>query len=478
MAERKIPLCVDLDGTLIRTDLLHEATLDLLRQPGQLVRLPGWLRHGKAGVKHRVATVTDCDAGTLPYRVEVMNLIAEAKAEGREVALVTAAAPQFAQSVAKHLGVFDHVISSDQSINLAADAKARKLVTLFGEGGFDYVGNGRADIAVWNSARQAIAVTSDKRIIRSLARRDGEHSIIAPGHRTAKAVVKSLRPHQWVKNLLIFVPLLAGHQLTNVPLLIAAIQAFAAFCFAASLGYIVNDLLDVKADRAHTRKRSRPFASGDLSSLDGIALIAALVAVIAVLASSLPFDFALVLLFYLVATLSYSIRLKRQVILDIVLLAGLYTLRIIAGSAATGIEPSFWLLAFSMFIFLSLAVVKRYSELRLALDAEKVLPGRGYRKDDLPVLMAIGAGSGLMAVMVLALYLNSPDVVLNYAQPGWLWLACPIALYWVSRLWMKTHRGEVHDDPVVFAVRDWQSILTAVVIGLLFVLASLGAPRI
>lgn len=476
MAEAGIPLCVDLDGTLIRTDLLHEGALDLLRQPGHLARLPGWLRQGKARVKHEIAAITECEAATLPYRHEVMRLIMEAKSDGRPIVLVTAAAPQVAQRVADHLAVFDRVLSSDSSVNLSAETKAQKLVELFGEGAFDYVGDCKADIPVWMRARQSIAVTANQSIIRTLNKLDRPHRIIAPGQRTPKLIVKSLRPHQWLKNLLVFAPLLAAHQVLNIPLLIASIQAFAAFCFAASLGYIVNDLLDVKADRSHVRKRSRPFASGNLTALDGLWMVAALSLGIALLISALPGNFVLILFLYLFLTLSYSLRLKRQVIVDIVLLAGLYTLRIIGGSAATGIDPSFWLLAFSMFIFLSLAIVKRYSELRLTLSCKQALPGRGYVQDDLPVLMAIGASSGLLSIMILALYLNSPDVVVNYAQPGWLWLTCPLALYWVSRLWMKTHRGEVHDDPVVFAIRDWQSLVVVSIIAVLFLLAGIGAP--
>ena len=477
MPDAPLPLCVDLDGTLVRTDMLHETTLQLLKaSPLDLARLPGWLKQGKASLKHRIAQRLSLDVAHLPYRAEVLALIDEARAHGRPVVLATAAAPQIAQAVADHLGVFDQVISSDDRTNLSAHRKAERLVAAFGEGGFDYVGNGRADLPVWRKARCAIVVSRSARL----------HARAVEQGRTVQRVsdpdaglgpwLRCLRPHQWLKNLLVFLPMITAQKIGDPAALGAALLGFVAFSLAASFGYLVNDLLDLGADRRHVRKRKRPFAAGELPIAGGVALALALLAGALAIAAVLPALFAPVLIVYLVLTLAYSLRLKRQVVVDVILLAGLYTLRIIAGAVATAIVPSFWLLAFSMFIFLSLALVKRYSELQLATDQKAVLAGRGYMSADLPVLMALGTGSGLMAVMVLALYIDSPTVGARYGEPVWMWLVPPVMLYWVTRLWMKTHRGEVHDDPVVFAARDRQSLIVALILCLVFA-AGVGGWR-
>ncbi len=477
MTDRPVPLCVDLDGTLVRTDMLHEATLELLKQaPLALARIPGWLMNGKAAMKHRIADLVDLEVSHLPYRQEVLALIIDARAAGRPVVLATAAAPQIADAVAKHLGLFDLVLSSDSATNLSAEAKARRLVAEFGEGGFDYVGNGHDDLAVWGKARHVIVVSDDDRLhARAAAGGQQVHRISEP-RQTLRLWFRSLRPHQWLKNLLVFVPLFAGQKAGDPGLALQAVLAFAAFSLAASSVYVVNDLIDLPSDRRHRRKHKRPFASGALPIAAGVIAAPLLLIAALLICLALPPLFAGVLFFYLLLTSAYSFRLKRQVVLDVTLLAVLYTLRIIAGAAATGIAPSFWLLAFSMFVFLSLAIVKRYSELALAADEKSLLAGRGYRAADLPVLMALGAGSGLMSVMVLALYIDSPTVADAYREPLWLWLVPPTMLYWVARLWMKTHRGEVHDDPVVFAARDRQSLAILLIMALAFV-AAVGGWR-
>jgi 4-hydroxybenzoate polyprenyltransferase/phosphoserine phosphatase len=471
----QIPLCVDLDGTLVRTDMLHEATLELLkRAPLSLARLPGWLAQGKAAMKHRISEAVQVEVAHLPYRREVLDLIEAARAEGRPVVLATASSAQIAEAVARHLGLFDLVLASDGATNLSAEAKAERLVAVFGERGFDYIGNGRADLPVWRRARRVIVVSSDDR----LHARAGAHGqevdrIADQGHRLLPWL-KSLRPHQWLKNLLVFVPLFAAHKAGDMGLLLNAVLAFVAFSLAASSVYIVNDLVDLPSDRRHHRKHKRPFASGALPIAGG--LVAAPLVLLAAIAVSLflPLPFLGVLAFYMVLTSLYSFWLKRQVLVDVMLLAGLYTLRIIAGSAATAIVPSFWLLAFSMFVFLSLAMVKRHQELHQAQDQGALLAGRGYLPTDLPVLMALGAGSGLMSVMVLALYIDSPIVAQSYAEPVWLWLVPPAMLYWIGRLWVKAQRGQIHDDPVVFAARDRQSQIVALLIAIVAYAATAG----
>jgi 4-hydroxybenzoate polyprenyltransferase/phosphoserine phosphatase len=470
-----VPLCVDLDGTLVRTDTLHESVLEMLKTaPAGLVQIPGWLMRGKAWMKHRIAERVRLDASSLPYRADVLAVIDAARQEGRPVVLVTAAAAPIAQAVADHLGVFDAVISSNDATNLSAHTKAGRLVDQFGERGFDYVGNAPDDVPVWRRARRAIVVSNRPGLAARASAVCGDMRQITDADGILKPLIRCLRPHQWLKNLLIFVPVVAGHKANDPASVMAALLAFVAFSAAASFGYLVNDLLDLQADRMHVRKRNRPFASGALSVSTGILLSMLLLGMAFITAFFLPPLFLKLLVFYLVLTLSYSLRLKRQVIVDVILLAGLYTLRIIAGAAATSIAPSFWLLAFSMFMFLSLAIVKRYSELLLVPDDGNVIAGRGYLQADLPVLMALGTGSGLMSVLVIALYVNSPIVASIYAEPVWLWLAPPTMLYWVARLWMKTHRGEVHDDPVMFAIRDRQSLIAVAVLGAMIAVAAAG----
>lgn len=286
--------------------------------------------------------------------------------------------------------------------------------------------------------------------------------------------LRALRIHQWLKNLLLFLPLLAAHQLLDFHLLTSATLAFLSFGLCASAVYIWNDILDLPSDRAHRSKRKRPFAAGTLSIRSGlIASVLLLLSSIAI-AVSLPIKFLLVLAIYFVSTLSYSFLLKRQVIVDVMILAGLYSLRVVAGAAATNVQPSFWLLALSMFIFLDLALVKRYSELLEAKAADKLVAGRGYLASDLPLLLALGAASGMVSVLVLAMYTQAETVASMYPAPQWLWLAPPLMLYWTTRLWMKATRGEVHEDPVIFAMRDWQSLIVAALMGGVFVIALSG----
>jgi 4-hydroxybenzoate polyprenyltransferase/phosphoserine phosphatase len=462
-----VPLCIDLDGTLIRTDLLHESLLALVRQdPRALLSLPYRLFGGRAAFKHAIADRVTIDATALPYNKAVLALIDQARTDGRPVVLATAAAPQLADAVAAHLGGFDAVISSGANANLSGVAKAARLSEQFGSGGFDYVGNAAADIPVWKAARQGFVVGGNSALDKHANRIEPTSAVFGP-------FFNSLRPVQWLKNLLIFVPLLAGHKIGDANLLFAAVCAFVAFCLTASAVYIVNDLLDLDADRHHHRKAARPFASGAVPVAAGvIAAPILLIGGIVLGTMFLPPAFIAVLGGYLLLTSLYSFWLKRLVIVDVIVLAGLYTLRIFAGSAATGIAPSFWLLAFSQFIFFSLAIVKRYTELLTKGDSASIVAGRGYYADDLPVLMALGASSGLMAVLVMALYIDSTATTTLYAGRAWLWFIPPPILYWVARLWMKTHRGEVHDDPVIFAARDPVSLIVAAMLMLIFVAAA------
>lgn len=470
-----IPLCVDLDGTLVATDMLHEALLLLAKgSPRHLAAFPFWLRHGRAGFKHRVAARVEIDPAHLPYRPEVLDLIAQARAEGRPVILATAAPLRVARAIAGHLGLFDEVLSSEEALNLSGHYKADALTERFGERGFDYVGNGRADLPVLAHARNGWLVSADGRLRRAAMRQALETRFLPARAGGVRAWAKALRLHQWLKNGLILVPAIAAKRIAEPETLAAALLAFLSFSLFASAVYLVNDLLDLSADRRHARKSRRPFASGALPVAKGAAAAPLLALASLAVALMLPGRFLAVLIGYGIVTTLYSFWLKRQVVVDVILLAGLYTIRILAGAAATRVVPSFWLLAFSMFLFLCLAMVKRYSELRQAEDEGRMLAGRGYLPNDLPVVLAMGSGSGLVAVLILAFYTQSEIVPAHYPAAHWLWLIPPTLLYWVVRLWLKAGRGQVDDDPVLFAAKDWQSLAAAALMAAFFLLAGSG----
>lgn len=459
------PLCVDLDGTLIRTDMLWESLFLLLkRQPLAIFLLPLWLSRGKAHLKARIAERVEIDAETLPYAEEFLDWLRAQKAGGRELVLTTATNECIAARIAAHLGIFDRVLASDEVTNLAGARKRERLLQEYGEGGFDYAGNAPADLMIWPHAAEGVLV-NPLRGVRQAAQRLGRaQRVLADPDVGLRPYLKAMRPHQWLKNVLIFVPLALAHELTNVTLLLQAAVAFLAFSLCASSVYLLNDLLDLPADRRHPTKRRRPFAAGDLPIQSGVVLMAGLLAAAVGLAALLPIGFLGLLATYYVATLAYSFRFKQAALVDVLVLAGLYTIRILAGAAAVAVEPSFWLLAFSMFFFLSLALVKRYSELlTLRSEGRVTAAGRGYGPHDLETLSQLGTASGYMAVLVLALYISSDQVRILYSRPEAIWLLCPLLLYWISRVWMMTRRDEMHEDPVVFAVEDRRSHLLALI---------------
>jgi len=468
-APERVPLCVDLDGTLIRSDLLVESAFSLLsRNPLSFIPMLGWLLRGKAHLKREIARRVTLDAAHLPYNDDVLAWIREEKVS-RTVVLCTASDRKLAEAVAAHVGGFDAVLASDGERNLSGDNKARVLLDHYGERGFDYVGNARVDLKVWKHARAAITVESGESLSKAAAQLTTvEKRISLPGA-SIKHWLKALRVHQWVKNALVFLPLLAAHRLFDVDSVLASILAFVCFSLCASSVYITNDLLDLASDRQHHRKRNRPFAAGRLPLVAGPVVAMGLLVASFALAVRQGEVFVAVLAGYYVLTSAYSLRLKRVIMLDVVVLATLYTSRIVAGTAAIHTKPSFWLLAFSMFIFLSLAMVKRYVELLSAQKDGKIhASGRGYDVGDIPLIQSLGASGGYLSVLVLALYIDSPDSRVLYHHPHYLWLLCPLLLYWISRTWAIAHRGVMHDDPVVFAVTDQLSrvllVIAAVVI--------------
>ncbi|MBK5926324.1 UbiA family prenyltransferase [Rhodobaculum claviforme] len=462
-------LVVDLDGTLLRSDMLLESFWSATARDPRAPFRAGMalLRGGRAALKDRLACDGPVDSRGLPYDAEVLDHVRNWRAAGGRTALVTASSQRLADQIAAHLDIFDEVHGSDGTTNLKGARKAAFLRDRFGEGGFDYIGDAEADLPVWEAARRAITVTPRAQLRRKVearlaVRQDAAadtvtHLAAAPV--AASAWARALRPHQWLKNALVLVPMLAAHQLTGATVA-QSLLAFAVFSLVASSVYLLNDLLDLSADRAHPRKRLRPLASGALPLGHGTLLAPVLLLAGLGLALPLGAEFVLVMVVYYVATLAYSLSLKRKLIIDISLLAGLYTLRIAAGAAATGIELSVWLLAFSIFFFFSLAAVKRQAELvDAAASGTAKAHGRGYQVADLPLVSTMAIASGYMSVLVMALYIYSPEVRALYARPEALWGICLVLLYWVSRMAMVTHRGLMHDDPIVFAVRDRVSLI-------------------
>jgi len=458
-----IPLCVDLDGTLIRSDVLWESLLQLVRRrPLSLLRLPLWLRQGRAALKAALARRVTIDASALPYNEELLDRLKQARAAGRPIWLATASHLIPAQGVASHLGLFDRVLATHEGVNLKGKRKREALVEACGESGFDYAGDSTADLHVWPSARTAIVVEPSKALQRAL-----EHErielIAAPPSSRLRAFIRAIRVHQWVKNLLVFVPVLLAHRYDEPATILQATIAFFAFSCGASTAYVLNDLLDIEADRHHPTKRLRPFASGSLPIQAGVVMIPLLATISLGLASLLPGSFIWMLLFYISITTAYSMLLKKIAILDIVILAGLFTTRLLAGGLATSVPVSEWLLAFSMFIFLSLAAIKRYVEVR-GLESqpdETRVKGRGYIGGDAPLILQMGLTSGFMAVLVLALFISSESVTQLYHRPKILWLVCPLMLYWVGRVWLLARRGHVEEEPLSFAAKDWMTWLVA-----------------
>jgi 4-hydroxybenzoate polyprenyltransferase/phosphoserine phosphatase len=456
------PLVVDLDGTLLKSDLLLETGLLLLRsRPLRAYRTLIWLLDGKARLKAELANSTELDVTALPYDKRVIEMIQVERGLGRRVVLATASHESLARQVADHLGLFDEVIATDGAVNLSGRAKRDALIAKFGSTGFDYVGNSSDDLPVWEAARTSHIVNAPGSVARK-ASNLGNVGTILPAEGVAwRAWFSALRAHQWMKNLLVLVPLLAAHRGGDASAWWAAGWAFLCFGLCASSVYLLNDLVDLSDDRHHPRKRSRSFAGGHLPLQSGLVAAPLLLAgAFGLSISVLPGSFTVTLAFYYACTLAYSFWLKRRLVVDVMMLAGLYTLRIVAGVAAIGAQFTFWLLAFSVFIFLSLALVKRYAELQLSAGrAESKVRGRGYCSDDLPIVGSMGIAAGYAAVLVLALYVHDPKTTALYATPMILWLTCPVLLAWISRVWMLAHRGLMHDDPVVFALRDRISLV-------------------
>lgn len=459
-AEATRPLVVDLDDSLVRSDTLFEAAfLAVSRNPLNLFRMLLALRHGKAALKQVVARHGTLDPALLPYDEHVLTLIREARAEGRKVFLATAADTAVAHAIAGHLGLFDGVFCSDGTTNLAGPNKARALVEAFGRGGFDYVGNDMVDLAIWREAGGCIAARAPRAVEQALQKIDAQAVLLPREAVSLRDWLKLLRVHQYAKNSLILAPLFTAHAF-DLGSLGLAVLAIIAFSMIASGVYVLNDLMDLQADRAHRTKRFRPFASGRVPLKHGIFAMPALLLSGLGLAATISTAFLGVLVSYLAATTLYTFWLKRKLLVDVVTLALLYVVRVIAGAVAIDVPVSHWFLGFALFVFTCLALVKRYVECAAQEGGTGHVRNRAYTAEDAQTLLLLAAAAGFNAVTVLALYVSSDTVRRMYGSPELLWLLCPVMTYWIARVVLLARRGEVHDDPIVFALKDRGSFLT------------------
>jgi 4-hydroxybenzoate polyprenyltransferase/phosphoserine phosphatase len=458
---RSRPLVVDLDGTLTPADTLVESVIQLVKQaPMDAFRIPLWALRGRLSLKSEVAARARIDPALLPYRPALLEYLHAEKQTGRLIILATAAHQSIANGVAAHLDLFGAVLATDTQTNLKGCAKLEAIRHLIG-GDFVYAGDSQADIPIWQSASSAILVGTSPALTQRMRQQGPVEREFPQEVRGFRVWMHALRVHQWLKNLLIFVPLFTAFSFAEVAALATTVLAFLSFSFAASATYLINDLWDLESDRAHPRKRLRPFASASIPILNGLAAAAGLLIAASIVAWFISPAFLSVLALYVLLTSTYSWVLKEYVLVDVLMLSVLYTLRILAGSVAIGVATSSWLLAFSVFVFLSLALVKRCAELvSLETTGSTATRGRDYRVSDLAILWPLGVGAALSSVVVFGLFISAPDTRVRYASPSMLWLVAIGLIYWLARLWIKTSRGEMHDDPVIYAIKDFGSRIT------------------
>lgn len=464
---------VDLDGTLVRTDLFLESILVFVkRNPLNIIRVITWILHSRAYAKERLAEFIDIDVSKLPYEPAFVQYLAQSHKEGRSITLVTATHRRYAEQVADYLGFFDGVIATHAGTNLKGKEKLKAILKVAGNDSFSYAGDSAADRSIWQAAATNILVNAPHGDVKAARLADRAELVIQSRPRFQTAFLQEMRPHQYAKNALIFVPLFTSHAYQDVSVYFSAVLAFVCFCLCASGAYFLNDLLDLQSDRLHVSKRSRPLASGDLPLAIGIpgAILLPLIAFGLALAV-LPVAFFGVLLCYFAITNVYSFYLKSISTVDVMTLAILYTMRIVAGAVALDITLSSWLMAFSIFLFVSLAYLKRYIEVSELSESGRSTHGRGYDGADSETMFSLGTANITAAVVVLALYVNSEEVVLNYQTPEILWLLCLLLLYWGNRLWVGARRGKIADDPIIFAVKDRVSRI----VGAVFIIVVLSA---
>ena len=467
-----VPLCVDLDGTLLRSDMLLESLLALIKErPACALQVPVWIAKGKAHLKSQVARRVDFTTCHLPFNEEVVQYVREQRAF-RTTVLVTGTHQSLADAVAGQLDLFDEVIGSTSEVNLTSHRKREWLQSRFGEEGFDYIGNDKDDLDVWPAARQAMVVSTPTGLASHPAQTfDRVFEERANG---ISDYLSLLRVHQWSKNALIAVPFFLDHRINDGAAFVAVVLAFIAMSLLASATYIINDMLDLQADRQNATKSKRVLASGAVPIERGVKTIGVLVLLLLLITLMLPPAFNAALLVYLITTLTYTFVLKKKAMLDVITIAALHTLRVVAGTLVIQAAWSFWLLGFSMFFFFSLASAKRVAELiNLQKAGRQSTVGRDYQIADIPVMLTSGVSTGFISIMIVALYINSEKVQTLYANPMILWLLCPVLMYWVGRIWLFTGRGQMHEDPIVFAIRDRVSVFTALVLATILITAML-----
>ena len=467
---RSRPLCVALDGTVVTTRLLSERMALLFRQrPWAALALPFWVLGGRDRLRARLANVTSLSAASLPYRAPLLAALKLTRESGRRVVLAASKDLDVARRVADHLGVFDSVLAAEGLSRSKSQNLRETLLATYPEG-FDFIGQSQPDLAICEVATRGYLVGASPSAV-SGARSLKQVEIVSRRPSILAALARELRPHQWAKNALVLLPGLLANNAPPIPTLWRGALAAATFSLCASAGYVFNDLLDLEADRIHATKAKRPFASGALPIIFGFPLFLGLLTLSFSLAvACLPVAFSAMLLAYFVGTVSYSLYLKRLLMLDVLVLAALYTHRILAGGIATGVRVSTWLLGFSMFLFTSLAFAKRFVELH-ALSNDEQVKNRGYFRVDLPMVTGMGTASGYIAALVFMLYVDSSAVRAQYREPGLLWLVLPALLYWLGRIWLLAGRGQMQEDPVKFALRDRQSLTCVAIIALITIVA-------
>ncbi len=472
-----IPLIIDLDGSLICTDTLFESCLLFIKKyPLRMFALLKWSWGGKAHFKNELSKHVIPNAELLPYRTKVLELAKEAKIAGREVYLITGANQRIADKVSKIHNIFVTTIGSNKNFNLEGKSKLEKIKETLEAKEFDYIGNSKSDLPMWAEARTAF-ICSNNKILKKRLKAVNQDIVSIESERkpTIRQGIKELRIYQWSKNVLVFLALFMSHRILELDLLTNNLVAFISFSLIASSVYILNDLFDLESDRKHPTKKNRPLASGAISIVSGILSVPALLFCGFLLSLILlPSNFTLILLLYFVTTTAYSLYLKEILFIDVILLGALYTLRIVAGGLATGVEVSSWLLGFSGFFFLSLAFMKRYTDLILfKRNSQEELFGRGYAIEDMDFVQKTGIASGFISLLILALYITSEQVFVLYSAPLLLWLTIPAVLYWLMRMWYMAHKGKMTDDPIIYAIKDKSSYVVFIIVLITIIAATI-----
>jgi 4-hydroxybenzoate polyprenyltransferase len=473
--EHEDVLIVDVDQTLIKTDLLWESILLLLK--GHILvlfMLPFWLiKGGRALLKTKIADIVTLDVSVLPYNRELIDFLTEFKSKGKELLLASASDKRIVDQISKHLGLFSESFGTTSGCNLKGKKKLNVIQAYCKGRSFSYIGNDKADLPIWALSKKAYVVTGSRTLLRRI-KRDQEDVVVFPRSFKYRSLTDALRVYQWSKNILLFIPLLLAHQILNSSKFISCAIAFFAFNLCASSFYILNDFMDLDADRKHYKKKYRPFASGVLSIESGVILfLVCLISSLIISVLYFNYQFLMIVLLYCVSTLLYSLVFKKKMVIDVIILSSFYALRIFAGGVAADVPVSEWLLAFSMFFFLSLAFLKRYIELNTSEQLKKNIKGRNYTFGDKLIVQSSGISSGFMSVLVFCLYIaNSKEVRELYTQPKILWFAGPVLIYWILRMWMLAQRGIIDSDPVFYATKDRVSLLTGLVVIFIVIMAN------